>query len=97
MWVTHMDLEYMDCNYAKLFWTNELMELSEDDLEVFAAKIKALENCRFILGRCSTVTGLLFAQKHGIDLVQGRMVDTILRKGVTVADALKTASTLEVD
>jgi hypothetical protein len=43
------------------------------------------------------VTGLLFAQKHGIDLVQGRMVDTILRKGVSVAEALKTASTLEAD
>lgn len=97
MWVAHMDLEYMACNYAKLFWTSELTDMSEDDLEIFAAKITAQENCRFILGRCSTVTGLLFAQKYGIDLVQGRMVDTILRKGMTVADALKTASTLEVD
>jgi EAL domain-containing protein (putative c-di-GMP-specific phosphodiesterase class I) len=97
MWVAHMDLEYMACNYAKLFWTSELLDMSEDDLKVFATKIKAQENCRFILGRCSTVTGLLFAQKHGIDLVQGRMVDTILRKGLTVADALKTASTLEED
>ena len=34
----------------------------------------------------------MFAQKHGIHLVQGRMVDTIIRKGVTVADALKTAN-----
>jgi EAL domain-containing protein (putative c-di-GMP-specific phosphodiesterase class I) len=97
MWVAHMDLEYMACNYAKLFWTSELTDMSEDELEAFAAKIKAQENCRFILGRCSTVTGLLFAQKHGIDLVQGRMVDTILRKGMTVADALKTASSLEAD
>ena len=32
MWVAHMDLEYMACNYAKLFWTNELAEMSEEDL-----------------------------------------------------------------
>ena len=31
MWVAHMDLEYMACNYAKLFWTNELTDMSEDD------------------------------------------------------------------
>jgi len=92
-----MDLEYMACNYAKLFWSSELTDMSEEDLEMFAAKIAAQENCRFILGRCSTVTGLLFAQKHGINLVQGRMVDTILRKGIPIADALKMASTLETD
>ena len=97
MWVAHMDLEFMACNYAKLFWTNELAEMSESDLKIFADKIKAQENCRFILGRCSTVTALLFAEKHGIGLVQGRMVDTILRKGVTVATALKTASSLEAN
>jgi hypothetical protein len=92
-----MDLEFMACNYAKLFWTNELAEMSEEDLKTFADKIKAQEKCRFILGRCSTVTALLFAQKHGINLVQGRMVDTILRKGMTVTNALKTASSLEAD
>jgi hypothetical protein len=97
MWVAHMDLEYMACNYAKMFWSDELMDMSEADLKVFAAKIEAQENCRFILGRCSTVTGLLFAQKHGIHLVQGRMVDAIIRKGVPVADALKTANILEAD
>jgi EAL domain-containing protein (putative c-di-GMP-specific phosphodiesterase class I) len=97
MWVAHMDLEYMACNYAKMFWSNELMDMSEADQKIFAAKIKAQENCRFILGRCSTVTGLMFAQKHGIHLVQGRMVDTIIRKGVTVDDALKTANSLELD
>jgi hypothetical protein len=43
------------------------------------------------------VTGLMFAQKHGINLVQGRMVDTIIRKGLTVNEALKTANNLEVD
>jgi EAL domain-containing protein (putative c-di-GMP-specific phosphodiesterase class I) len=97
MWVAHMDLEYMACNYAKMFWSNELLDMSEADQKVFAAKIKAQENCRFILGRCSTVTGLMFAQKHGINLVQGRMVDTIIRKGLTVNEALKTANSLDLD
>ncbi|UEM22404.1 hypothetical protein JL100_006565 [Skermanella mucosa] len=97
MWVEHMDLEYMACDYAKMFWNNDLLDMSEAALERFGAKIRSQENCRFILGRCSSVTGLLFAQKHGIHLVQGRMVDTILRKGVRITDALKTANIMETD
>ncbi|UEM05069.1 hypothetical protein JL101_006425 [Skermanella rosea] len=97
MWVEHMDLEYMACDYAKMFWSNDLLDMGEAALENFSAKIRSQENCRFILGRCSTVTGLLFAQKHGINLVQGRMVDTILRKGVRITDALKMANIMEAD
>ena len=35
--------------------------------------------------------------KVGIDLVQGRMVDNIIRKGVSVADAIKTAKVMDDD
>jgi EAL domain-containing protein (putative c-di-GMP-specific phosphodiesterase class I) len=97
MWVEHMDLEYMACDYAKMFWSNELQDMDEAEQERFGAKIRDQENCRFILGRCSGVTALLFARKHGIHLVQGRMVDNILRKGVRLSDALNTANVLETD
>ena len=29
------------------------MDMSDDDQKIFAAKIKAQENCRFILGRAA--------------------------------------------
>jgi len=90
-WVTHMDLEYMACDYAKVFWSDDMEEMSEGEYEAFADKIRAQENCRFILARCGTVSGLMFAERVGIQLVQGRVVDNILRKGVLLRDAIKTA------
>jgi EAL domain-containing protein (putative c-di-GMP-specific phosphodiesterase class I) len=94
-WVNHMDLEYMAADYAKIFWTNDMAELDQDELDVFAEKVAQQANCRFILARCGTVSGLLFAHKYGIDLVQGRMVDNILRKGVHIMDAIKTARVMD--
>ena len=41
------------------------------------------------------VGGLLYAHKQGIDLVQGRAIDTILRKGVKITDAIRTAMLME--
>lgn len=94
-WVTHMDLEYMAADYAKIFWSSDFQDMSEEELSSFTDRISQQENCRFILARCGTVSGLLFAYKHGIDLVQGRMVDNILRKGVNLADAIKTAKVMD--
>ena len=90
-WVTHMDLEYMACDYAKIFWTDGMDQMSEYEYKAFADKIQSQSNCRFILARCGSVSGLMFAEKAGIDLVQGRIVDNILRKGVLVRDAIKSA------
>lgn len=90
-WITHMDLEYMACDYAKIFWSDDMLQMSEGEYEAFADRIKAASNCRYILARCGTVEGLMFADKAGIELVQGRGVDNILRKGVLLRDAIKTA------
>lgn len=90
-WVTHMDLEYMACDYAKIFWTDEMDQMSDYEYKSFAEKIQGQSNCRFILARCGSVSGLMFAEKAGIDLVQGRIVDNILRKGVLIRDAIKSA------
>ncbi|QJE74207.1 EAL domain-containing protein [Aerophototrophica crusticola] len=96
-WVTHMDLEYMACDYAKIFWTDEMDMMSEGEYEAFCDKIRAQSNCRFVLARCGTVSGLMFAEKAGINLVQGRIVDNILRKGVAIRDAIKTAKVMSDD
>jgi EAL domain-containing protein (putative c-di-GMP-specific phosphodiesterase class I) len=93
-WITHMDLEYMACDYAKIFWSEEMAHMSEGEYEAFVEKMKAQSNCRYILARCGTVEGLIFAEKAGIDFVQGRGVDSILRKGVLLHDAIKTAKVM---
>lgn len=94
-WVTHMDLEYMACDYAKIFWSDEMESLPPREYEAFVDRIKAQSNCRFVLARCGSVRGLMFAEKCGINLVQGRVVDNILRKGVLLRDAIKTAKAMD--
>ncbi|WP_114393397.1 hypothetical protein [Oleisolibacter albus] len=94
-WVTHMDLEYMACDYAKIFWSDEMESLPPREYDAFVERIQAQSNCRFVLARCGSVRGLMFAEKCGINLVQGRVVDNILRKGVLLRDAIKTAKAMD--
>lgn len=96
-WVTHMDLEYMACDYAKIIWSPDMDSMSEEEIEALQEKVRQQENCRYILARCGTVSGLIWAEKMGISLVQGRVIDNILRKGVLVRDALKTAQVMNDD
>ncbi|MFM2042166.1 MAG: hypothetical protein RLY86_742 [Pseudomonadota bacterium] len=96
-WVTHMDLEYMAADYAKIIWSDDMEHMSEGEFDAFREKVQQQNNCRFILARCGTVSGLMFAERAGIALVQGRMVDNILRKGVLIRDAIKTARVMSDD
>jgi len=96
-WVNHMDLEYMACDYAKLFWSPDMLEMEPGEYDSLEEKIGNQSKCRFILARCGTVSGLLFAHRLGIHLVQGRVIDNIIRKGVSVSDAIKTATVMDGD
>jgi EAL domain-containing protein (putative c-di-GMP-specific phosphodiesterase class I) len=96
-WVTQFDLEALGCDYAKVFWSNDLLGLEGDAERGFLDKIAASAEgkCKFILARCGTVTGLLYANKNGIDMVQGHAVDAVLRKGIKVTEAIKTAMMMD--
>jgi hypothetical protein len=96
-WVTHMDLEYMACDYAKMFWSPDMLEMESELYDSLTEKIENQAKCRFILARCGTVSGLLFAHGAGINLVQGRVIDNIIRKGVSVSDAIRTARVMDGD
>jgi EAL domain-containing protein (putative c-di-GMP-specific phosphodiesterase class I) len=96
-WVTHMDLEYMACDYAKMFWSPDMLEMESELYDSLTEKIENQAKCRFILARCGTVSGLLFAHGAGIHLVQGRVIDNIIRKGVSVSDAIRTARVMDGD
>jgi hypothetical protein len=96
-WVQQFDFESLSCDYAKIFWSNELMTLEPDAERAFLDKLAAAKTgpCKFILARCGAVTGLLYANKNGIDLVQGYAVDAVVRKGIKLGDAIKTAMIME--
>jgi hypothetical protein len=96
-WVTQLDFDSLGCDYAKVFWSNEMITMDGDLARVFMDKVATANQgrCKYILARCGTVTGLLFANKNGIDLVQGRALDAIMRKGVRVTEAIKTAMMMD--
>ena len=97
LWVTQFDLEALGCRYVKLFWSNDLMSLDDVTERRLLDKIAAGKNggCQFILARCGATTALLYANKNGIDLVQGQAVDAISRKGIRIKDAISTAIMME--
>lgn len=96
-WAQQFDFESLGCDFAKIFWSNELMTLEADTERAFLDKLAAAETaaCKFILARCGTVSGLVYASKNGIDLVQGHAVDAVLRKGIKIADAVRTARMMD--
>jgi EAL domain-containing protein (putative c-di-GMP-specific phosphodiesterase class I) len=90
-WVTNFDLEYLNVDYAKIFWSSDMLEMDPTFEKYFFDRIAEQDRCKFILARCDTVSSLVYAHKAGIKLVQGRAVDNILRKGVSVRDAVNAA------
>ncbi|MBI1208364.1 MAG: hypothetical protein GC191_13900 [Azospirillum sp.] len=94
-WVMNFDLEYLQCDYAKIFWSTDMLTMDDNFRQYFFERIGEQDRCRFVLSRCDTVSSLVFAQKAGIQLVQGRAVDNILRKGVTVREAIRAAKGMD--
>lgn len=93
-WATNIDFEYLNVNYAKIFWSSDMLEMDPGFQKFFFEHMQQQERCTYVLARCDTVSSLVFAQQAGIKLVQGRAVDNILRKGVSVRDAINTAKTM---
>ena len=94
-WLTHLDVEFLDCDFAKIFWTPDIRDMDDELARVFRERCNQQDNCRLILARAETVDSLVFAKGCGINLVQGRAVDNITRKGVSVVDAVKAAADMD--
>lgn len=90
-WVTNFDLEYLNADYAKIFWSMDMLDMDPAFEKYFFDRIAEQDRCKFILARCDSVSSLVYAHDAGIKMVQGRAVDNILRKGISVRDAIITA------
>lgn len=96
-WAASFDFERLNCDYAKIFWTSDMLDMDEEFRDNFIDHINSQRSCRFVMSRCDTISSLLFAKECGIRLVQGRAVDNILRKGVTVHEAIGAAVEIRRD
>jgi len=80
--VAAIDFEGIDCDFAKIFWSGEAGTLSEDITERILSKVRKSEKPLFLLGRCDTAESIRFAKMAGIHLVQGRLVDHMVKKHI---------------
>ncbi len=97
-WAINFDLEYLNVDYAKIFWSPEFLTMDQRLQERLFERINQ-GRCQFILARCDTAASLMFADRAGIKLVQGRMVDMIQRnkKGGTIGNAIAIAKSKRAD
>jgi c-di-GMP-related signal transduction protein len=80
--VAAIDFEGIDCDFAKIFWSGEAGTLSEDTAEKILSKVRKSEKPLFLLGRCDTAESIRFAKMAGIHLVQGRLIDHMVKKHI---------------
>ncbi|MDR3437493.1 EAL domain-containing protein [Telmatospirillum sp.] len=80
--VAAIDFAGIDCDFAKIFWSGEASSLSEDVANRIYAKLREREMPTFLLGRCDTAESIRFAKAAGIHLVQGRLVDHMVKKNI---------------
>ena len=80
--VAALDFEGIQCDFAKVFWS---ADLATQDPEM-AARVRGKLNHRItpllVMGRCDTAESLRFAKEMGIVLVQGRLVDHMVKRNI---------------
>lgn len=80
--VAAIDFGGVDCDFAKIFWSGEAASMSDDILHRILTKVSERETPRFLMGRCDTAESIRFAKSAGIHLVQGRLVDHMVKRNI---------------
>lgn len=90
--LTHLTLPYMDrdrlgLDLMKMYWSPELVNLQNSDtFERLKANVGSGGPTRIILSRCDTEQAIEVGQSMGINMFQGRAMDTILAGSTMVYD-----------
>ena len=77
-----LDFAGIECDFAKVFWSSEIAAMPDDELERIVTKIRRKDKPIFVLARCDAAESLRFARKAGINVVQGRLVDHMVKKNI---------------
>ncbi len=76
------DFDLMEADFAKIFWTPEVLALPPDQLARIKQKAGRAQPPNFILARCDTAESVRFARATRIQFVQGRLVDHMVKKNI---------------
>jgi EAL domain-containing protein (putative c-di-GMP-specific phosphodiesterase class I) len=80
--VAAIDFDGIECDFAKVFWSTELSSLHQEVCARLVAKMSNRDKPRFLLARCDSANSLRFARSAGIRLVQGRLADHMVKRGI---------------
>lgn len=80
--VEFIDFDAIACDYAKMFWSAEIMKLTPDRFAQLQARVSRRNAPQFVLARCDTAEGLRFAKSAGIQVLQGRLIDNMVKKNI---------------
>lgn len=80
--VEFIDVDSIACDYAKMFWSADIMKLPPDQFAKLQARVGRRNLPQFVLARCDTADGLRFAKSAGIQVLQGRLIDNMVKKNI---------------
>jgi len=76
----HLDLGGLHCRFAKLFWSDEAAEAGE----ILAERNARDDGVTYILARCDNAEAVRVARKAGIELLQGKLIDHMVKNNIPV-------------
>jgi len=78
-----LDFDGLDFDFTKIFWSpTDIAALNEDQLARIIAKVKGPQKTLFMLARCDSADAIRFAKSLGLRLIQGRLVDHMVKKDI---------------
>lgn len=81
--VAAIDFDGIDCDFAKIFWSAETSGMDEAVSRSILAKLRGRgDSPRFLMGRCDTAESIRVAKSANIHLVQGRLVDHMVKRTI---------------
>jgi len=82
--VEFIDFDAISCDYAKLFWSGDIMKLDPGRFSRLQGRVGRRNSPHFVLARCDNADSLRFGRSSGIQLVQGRLVDSMVKKDIPI-------------
>ena len=80
----HLDLNGLGLGYAKLYWDDTAAHASEATKKALADRIGSTPKVRWVMAHCDDTAAFNLAGALGIALVQGKLVDQMVKKGIPV-------------
>ena len=78
----HLDLKGLHCRFAKMFWHEDAVGEAGTLKEELATRTKDGEGVSYILARCDNADAIKVARSVGIELLQGKLVDHMVKNNI---------------